>query len=170
MGKFDLENYVPVEERLKEFHNTYPKGRVTSRLEHIDPSEEKLRMVIISAAIYADDNPASPPLATGIAKEREGTLLVNKTSFVENCETSAIGRALANAGFLVDKRPSRQEMEAVEKAELQHRMVLSQIKTIAQEAPEEIKNKVRRNWEEAKSDYLVAQKLLAELDSIEIGE
>jgi len=55
-------------------------------------------------------------IATGWAEERRGEGMVNKTSHVENCETGAVGRALANAGFAgsdINKRPSREEMAKV---------------------------------------------------------
>jgi len=51
--------------------------------------------------------------ATGFAFEVDGQGMANKTSALENCETSAIGRALANAGFSGNKRTSREEMEKV---------------------------------------------------------
>jgi hypothetical protein len=56
-------------------------------------------------------------IATGYAEEVRGAGNVNRTSHVENCETSAVGRALANAGMAgtdVNKRPSREEMMKVQ--------------------------------------------------------
>jgi hypothetical protein len=165
MAAFDLEKYSTVKERLEEFHAKYPNGRIETELLHLDHSDEsKNRLVVIRAALYVGaDNII---IATGIAKEREGTLLVNKTSFVENCETSAIGRALANAGFGVDKeRPSREEMVAVERLEQEQQIVLSRITEIAKASDEETKNRIRRIWAEIKSDAVSAQALLQELES-----
>jgi hypothetical protein len=59
------------------------------------------------------DQAANLVKATGFAFEIDGTMGANKTSALENCETSAIGRALANAGFSGNKRTSREEMEKV---------------------------------------------------------
>ncbi len=56
------------------------------------------------------------PQATGMAFEIDGQGMANKTSALENAETSAIGRALANAGYRGNKRASREEMQKVQRA------------------------------------------------------
>jgi len=73
-------------------------------------------MVVFRCDVYfhADD---ARPKASGYAEETRNSSPVNKTSFVENCETSAIGRALANCGYAAKgSRPSREEMEKVQRA------------------------------------------------------
>jgi hypothetical protein len=165
MGQFDLESYVSVNERIKAFWAKYPNGRIVTRLEHIDTENAKARMVIVHAEVYADRDSAFP-IATGLSKEREGTTFVNKTSFVENADTSAIGRALATAGFLVEKeRPSREEMESVARQEQEHQAILDKIKTIAKTAPTALKGKVKEQWVAAKEDKLVALDLLATVEA-----
>jgi hypothetical protein len=70
---------------------------------------------VIRAELWLED----VCIATGYAEEVRGAGNVNRTSHVENCETSAVGRALANAGMAgtdVNKRPSREEMEKVERS------------------------------------------------------
>jgi hypothetical protein len=70
---------------------------------------------VIRAELWLED----VCIATGYAEEVRGAGNVNRTSHVENCETSAVGRALANAGMAgtdVNKRPSREEMSKVERA------------------------------------------------------
>jgi hypothetical protein len=67
---------------------------------------------VVKASVYLDDQ-TDKPKATGLAFEVDGQGMANKTSALENAETSAIGRALANAGYSGNKRTSRQEMEKV---------------------------------------------------------
>jgi hypothetical protein len=70
---------------------------------------------VIRAELWLED----VCIATGYAEEVRGAGNVNRTSHVENCETSAVGRALANAGMAgtdVNKRPSREEMSKVQNA------------------------------------------------------
>ena len=96
-------------ERLEKFWAKYPDGCVKTELLHADDG-----YVRIFAAVFKSSDDRSQLLATGLAEEtREG--YVNKTSAVENCETSAIGRALANGGFRVKRGPSREEMEKVKR-------------------------------------------------------
>ena len=72
-----------------------------------------LEKVVFKAAIYLNGD--AEPKATGYALEEAGKGFVNKTSHLENCETSAIGRALANMGMHGSKRPSREEMEKAQR-------------------------------------------------------
>ncbi len=99
---FNLDNYETVEDRLARFWEDHPSGRVQTELVIQDGDQ-----VIFRAAIYFDA--ADPiPRATGFAEELRGSSPVNKTSHLENCETSAIGRALANCGCATrGKRASR---------------------------------------------------------------
>jgi hypothetical protein len=71
----------------------------------------KIKEVVFKAELFNGDI----LLSTGWAFEREGDGMVNQTSHLENCETSAIGRALANITIHGDKRPSREEMEKVQR-------------------------------------------------------
>lgn len=107
MSPFNLADYEPVEERLARFWKDHPKGRVHTELVNGSHAGES---VVIVASIYkiaSDEHPA----ATGHAQETPGSNPVNKTSWIENCETSAIGRALANMGYAPKgARPSREEM------------------------------------------------------------
>lgn len=114
---FNLADYEPVEKRLgykpdaKSFWEDYPNGRVETDLVVC----EKERYVF-KAYLFKDikDDIA---FATGHAEETVTSRGVNQTSALENCETSAIGRALANAGYAPKgKRPSREEMIKVVKA------------------------------------------------------
>jgi hypothetical protein len=102
---FNLEDYETVEDRLTKFWKDYPDGRISTQI-----IEHTLQRFIIQAAIYRTEVDAQP-WSTGFAEETVSTRGVNSTSALENCETSAIGRALANAGYASKgKRPSREEM------------------------------------------------------------
>lgn len=105
---FDLSNYETVEDRLARFWSDHPAGRVHTELVIQDGDQ-----VIFKAAVYFDAGDPIPR-ATGYASEERGSSPVNKTSHLENCETSALGRALANCGYATHgKRPSREEMGKV---------------------------------------------------------
>lgn len=113
MADFDLSNYSTVAERIDKFWEKYPDGRIHTEIVHFDSEQ-----VVIKAEIYTriDDE---MPTTIDYAEERPDTSDVNRVSFVENCATSAIGRALADLGgeFTGTKRPSREEMEKVARHE-----------------------------------------------------
>jgi hypothetical protein len=110
---FDLSNYETVEDRLVRFWAEHgPGARVETCMMSYDGDS-----CIFRAEIYFK-NSETVPTATGYAQEIRSDRGVNSTSFVENCETSAIGRALANCGYATHgKRPSREEMSKVSRAE-----------------------------------------------------
>jgi len=105
---FNLEDYETVEERLIKYWKDNPNGRILTKLLEFSPSR-----FIVEAAIYRGVDDVHP-WATGLAEETVQGRGVNATSALENCETSAIGRALANAGYATKgKRASREEMGKV---------------------------------------------------------
>lgn len=114
MPNFNLENYVPVNQRLAQFYTDSPEGRVvTSVIEH----HRESGFVMVRAEIYKTAD-AAIPAATGHAFEERAVGYVNATSYVENAETSAVGRALALLGYSIDKGiASREEIEKVERYE-----------------------------------------------------
>ena len=117
MAKFDLSEYETVEQRLSRFWKKHTEGRVLTDLVFHDD-----RRFIVKAEIYFDRDDMTP-VASGYAEEIVGASPVNRTSALENGETSAIGRALANCGFASEgKRPSRSEMEKVERYKAEPRM------------------------------------------------
>jgi hypothetical protein len=108
VGYFNLEDYETVEERLIKYWKDNPNGRILTKLLEFSPSR-----FIVEAAIYRGVDDVHP-WATGLAEETVQGRGVNATSALENCETSAIGRALANAGYATKgKRASREEMGKV---------------------------------------------------------
>ena len=105
---FDLSQYETVESRLSNFWKEFPDGRVSTELEICEAHR-----YVIKAYLYRTflDQVA---YSTGHAEEKDTDRGVNATSALENCETSAIGRALANAGFAAKgKRASQSEMAKV---------------------------------------------------------
>jgi hypothetical protein len=109
--RFNLDNYETVEARLAKFWEENPNGQVFTTIHHYDENR-----VVFKAEIYKDINDPRP-VATGFAEEVRDASPVNRTSHVENAETSAIGRALANWRYAskTQPRPSRQEMEKVQR-------------------------------------------------------
>jgi hypothetical protein len=91
--RFNLDNYETVEQRLAKFWEEFPNGQVFTSVHYYDENR-----VVFKAEVYRDI--ADPrPVATGHAEEVRDASPVNRTSHVENSETSAIGRALANWKF-----------------------------------------------------------------------
>jgi hypothetical protein len=106
---FNLEDYETVEERLIKFWKEHPDGRIDTKL--VDASATRF---IVQAYVYRTEVDQHP-WASGLAEETISGRGVNATSALENCETSAIGRALASAGYATKgKRPSREEMAKVQ--------------------------------------------------------
>ena len=105
---FNLDDYETVEERLVKFWKEHPDGQI-----HTKVLEHSASRFIVEASIYRTEADARP-WTTGLAEETIQGRGVNATSALENCETSAIGRALANAGYATKgKRASREEMNKV---------------------------------------------------------
>jgi hypothetical protein len=108
---FNLNDYETVESRLEKWYDKFPDSRVETEL--IEAANTRF---IVFAKLFKTEADAKP-CATGLAFETIAEKGVNSTSALENCETSAIGRALANAGFAAKgKRASREEMAKVTSA------------------------------------------------------
>lgn len=100
--------YAPVNERIKAFRMVYPEGQIITDIVKDDGD-----VIVCKATVY------SAPLcilASGTAEEVRGSSNINRTSALENCETSAVGRALGFAGFGIDT--SVASYEEVENAKL----------------------------------------------------
>jgi hypothetical protein len=107
---FNLDDYEPVAVRHSRWLAQHPNGRTITHMVSIPGAD----VCVIRAELWLED----VCIATGYAEEVRGAGNVNRTSHVENCETSAVGRALANAGMAgtdVNKRPSREEMAKVQR-------------------------------------------------------
>lgn len=116
MNRFNLEDYETVEERIRKFYEANPDGRIiTDNKTTIEDRSVSTWVVFASVFLTAGDQANNLPKATGWAFEVDGGNGANKTAALENAETSAIGRALANAGLSGNKRTTREEMEKVER-------------------------------------------------------
>ena len=110
MPMFDLSQYQTVQERIDLFWQRYPAGRINVELVSFTPEQ-----VVFKAEIFANRDEVDP-ITVDFAEERLGSSPVNKTSFVENCATSAVGRAISMLGGEFSpkgKRPSASEMSKV---------------------------------------------------------
>lgn len=87
-------SYSEVNQRIKAFRMIYPQGTINTQL----VSNEN-GICVFRASVHTEDGVL---LGTGTAYEKEDSSFINKTSYIENCETSAVGRALGMAGFGID--------------------------------------------------------------------
>ncbi len=115
MAGFNLDDYETVHQALVRLYKDFPAARV---LTNNTTPEGVLDRYEFKAELYLDRDDVRP-VATGWAYEVIGSTNVNRTSAMENCETSAIGRAISNSVLVLTKpnnnRPSREEMEKVQR-------------------------------------------------------
>lgn len=90
--------YAEVNQRIKAFRQVYPTGAI---LTDMVSNENGVCVFTASCGYYTDDGKFMA-LGTGTAYEKESSSFINKTSYIENCETSAVGRALGMCGFGID--------------------------------------------------------------------
>jgi hypothetical protein len=112
MAHFNLSEYQTVQERVDLFWSRFSEGRFNLELISMTPEQ-----VVFKAEVYLHKDDLYPA-TVDFAEERLGSSPVNKTSFVENCATSALGRAISMLGGEFSpkgKRPSQQEMNKVER-------------------------------------------------------
>lgn len=91
---FKGKGYVQVNERVKAFRMICPNGGISTEIVKMDDG------IVTMKATITDESGLI--LATGYAQEKESSSYINKTSYIENCETSAVGRALGFAGIGID--------------------------------------------------------------------
>jgi len=105
-------DYEPVADRISAFYEKHSDGRIiTVIIEH----DQERGFILMRAEVYRNPDDAQPA-STGHAYELKSEGYVNRTSYIENCETGCIGRALANLNFKTKKGiASREEMEKVER-------------------------------------------------------
>jgi hypothetical protein len=114
MAHFNLGDYETVEERIKRWYKDNPEGRiVTDNITTLQDRQVGTWVTKSYVYLNADDQAKGLPKATGLAFEIDSSKGPQATSALEVCETSSIGRALANANYSGNKRASRTEMEKV---------------------------------------------------------
>jgi hypothetical protein len=103
-----MQDYVTVAERIEKFYERYPEGRINTHILEHDPERG---FILMRAEIFRQPD-ETEPAASGHAYEYRDAGYVQKTSYIEVCETSAVGRALALCGFEVKRGiASREEMD-----------------------------------------------------------
>jgi len=114
MASFNPADYETVAERISRFYKDHPDGRIVTK--NITQAHDRaISTWVVQSWVYlsSEDQARGLPKATGLAFEIDGAGMANKTSALENAETSSIGRSLANAGYSGDKRVTREEMNKV---------------------------------------------------------
>jgi hypothetical protein len=172
MATFDLESYATVQERIAQFYQDFPDGSIRTYMVVRDGPE-----VIFEARVFRTPEEAAAGVYTsGWAREVEGKSPVNKTSHLENSESSAVGRALANLGYATDaRRPSRSEMIKVARVREEHEAMLDFIRTVGPRVGDDalielngqkhdLKEYVRKNWSTIKEQFRVARTVVEALE------
>ena len=155
MAKFNLNEYETVDERIQRFYRDNANGRIETELLAHDGEQGKTRW-IVRAEVYKADS--ENPSGVGHAFEIDGTGMANKTSALENAETSAVGRALAQAGYSGSRRTTREEMAKVLIPALRERI-----------ATAKTKDETRAVWNEAQKNGVLdtlRQEILARNEQI----
>jgi hypothetical protein len=110
MAHFDLSQYQTVQERIDLFWELHPNGRFNLEIVSMTPEQ-----VVIKSEVWTDIS-EEKPRAVDFAEERFGSSPVNKTSFIENCASSSLGRSISQLGGVLSpkgKKPSAEEMAKV---------------------------------------------------------
>ena len=136
-------DYAQVNERVKVFRMLYPQGSITTEIISLENG-----VCVIKATA---SNEQGVVLGTGHAYEKEGSTFINKTSYIENCETSAIGRCLASCGIGIDT--SICSAEEVQNAIAQQSMSDEKAKLI--QRMQELIVETESDWELIKKHYKV---------------
>jgi hypothetical protein len=132
MANFNLNDYELVETRIRKFYSLYEDGRIIT--ENVSTPEDRAKgMFVTKTSVYTSlaEHAAGLPKATGHAFEIEGGMGAAKFSSLEVCETSSIGRALANMSLSGNKRASREEMQKVERMDAWEKPLINWAEEIA---------------------------------------
>lgn len=124
-GRFNPADYDTVASRIKKFYDAHEDGRIETRWANDYEQLDGKRTWVVMAKVFlsAGDQANQLPKATGYAVETDGTGGANNGSALENAETSAIGRALANMNLSGDLRASREEMAKVQRLEAEKALI-----------------------------------------------
>lgn len=93
-GKTIVKEYAEVNQRIKAFRMVHPNGTITTDIISLENGVVTMKACVL--------NEEGVMLGSGYAQEKETSSFINQTSFIENCETSAVGRALGMCGFGID--------------------------------------------------------------------
>ena len=126
-------DYIEVNQRIKGFKMLYPEGFIHTQLVSMADG-----ICVMTAEVGYYENGEKRIIGTGTAYEKESSTFINKTSYVENCETSAVGRALGMAGIGIDTSVASAEevtnainnQEQIKEAEKQEKIRKEKIKDV----------------------------------------
>ena len=138
-----IQDYVTVAERIEKFYEQYPDGRIVT---HIVEHDMERGFILMRAEGFRNSDDALPS-ATGHAFEFRSEGYVNRTSYIENCESSSVGRMLAMMGFEVKRGiSSREEMEKVARMTKQETVSIAtkELNKILPKPDEKIKESVSK--------------------------
>jgi hypothetical protein len=154
MAQFNLNDYETVEERLRRFWSSEisEDARIVT-VNHTTPQDRAVGTWVVEARLYLtqEDQARNLPKTVGWAFEVDGVGMANKTSALENAETSAIGRCLANYTFSGNKRVTREEMEKVARGQTPKLPVRDWLAEAGDLAKEKDIEKLRLLYSEAKT-------------------
>lgn len=146
-------DYAEVNQRIKAFRMVYPTGTITT-----DMISNENGICIFKASVYDE---LDRIIATGTAYEKENSTFINKTSYIENCETSAVGRALGMAGFGIDTSVASAE-------EVQNAMANQKEKSKLDKLRDEVKSYKEKAIELLQKEY--PSKKLVDLTEEELNK
>ena len=150
-------SYAMVNQRVKAFRMLYPEGRIKTEI--VSDNDGK---IIMKATIYDEDG---KELSNAYSYENEGSSNINKTSYIENCETSAIGRALGFCGLGVDVSIASYEevSNAIERQEEMNAVVRKRDKDAVKEFEQALVeiNSIKSEAEEAGIDIRESENIKA---------
>lgn len=144
--------YAAVNGRINAFRRLYPQGFISTEILSMDAG-----VVVMKATCGYYENGQAVVLGTGMAYEREGSSNINKTSYIENCETSAVGRALGMAGIGVTTAVA--SSEEVQNAILQQEEMQDDINPEKRVALIDEINAMMNNYSQDEKRTLFAQAL-----------
>lgn len=153
-GETKVTQYAEVNQRIKAFRMVYPEGFITTEM----LSDENGVCKFKAAVGFYDESGEPRIIATGTAYEKESASFINKTSYIENCETSAIGRALGMAGFGIDVSVASYEevANAMKNQEVKHEKM----------ATERQCNYIKENTTSDQLNAILKQKKVARLEDL----
>jgi len=160
-----VQDYITVAERIEKFYERFPEGRICTSILHHDLERG---FILFRAEVYrnAED---TLPAATGHAYELKSEGYVQRTSYIEVGETSAVGRALAMAGFEVRRGiASREEMEKSARISRDTAASSEQAKTPPASSPQQSADKSAKADMAATDDQ--KQEILGLLESLQPGD
>ena len=142
--------YAEVNQRIKAYRMVYPNGTIRTKIGKLENG-----ICLFIAEVTNNDGEV---IATGTAYEKENSTFINKTSYIENCETSAVGRALGMAGFGIDTSVASAEevQNAIENQKEDKKVILATEKQV------EMLEKLMTNEQKIEACKLVGKNNLKE--------